>query len=175
MNKNLHAPLIRILNEQDIEEFRNLRLLGLKESPEAFGADHEEFAAVPLEDLSRRLAGEDRFIMGAFEPDLVGIAGFYRRPGKKVRHTGEIWGVYVSPNSRGKRIARSLMEELIEKAKRCDGLERLVLTVVTRNKNAKKLYEALGFTLYGTDRNSLNVDGQRYDEDLMVLDFTRDS
>ncbi len=170
MDKNSNPRQIRVLSEQDTEAFRVLRLLALKESPEAFGADFDEFSKASLDEVKKRIVcNEDRFVLGAFAPTLVGIAGFYRRPGIKTRHTGEIWGVYVAPDSRGTGIGRALMVELIAGAVRCNGLKRLVLTVVAGNKSTITLYENLGFYHYGTDHGSLNVQGQMLDEDLMAL------
>lgn len=36
---------------------------------------------------------------------------------------------------------------------------------------AKKLYNSLGFEVYGVERNALKYNGQYFDEDLMVLKF----
>lgn len=50
-----------------------------------------------------------------------------------------------------------------------EGLEQINLTVGHNNKSAKKLYQSVGFELYGTERHSLKINGQYIDEDLMVL------
>ncbi|WP_317935242.1 GNAT family N-acetyltransferase [Sporosarcina aquimarina] len=45
----------------------------------------------------------------------------------------------------------------------------MYITVVTTNSTAKKLYTSLGFEKFGTEKRALKVDGDYFDEDLMVL------
>ncbi len=61
------------------------------------------------------------------------------------------------------------MLELIKKAKNCNGVEQIKLTVVSENGTAKKLYKSLGFEVYGVERNALKFNGKYFDEELMVL------
>lgn len=87
----------------------------------------------------------------------------------KTCHKGNVFGIYVKPDFRGKSIGKALLTELIEQAKKCEGLEQINLAVVTENHSAKKLYDSLGFEVYGTERNALKFNGNYFDEDLMVL------
>lgn len=87
----------------------------------------------------------------------------------KTSHKGNIFGMYVAPECRGQGLGKLLMVELISKAKHCNGLEQINLTVVSENNAAKKLYKSLGFEVYGVERNALKFNGQYVDEDLMVL------
>ncbi|MEW9033868.1 MAG: GNAT family protein [Planifilum fimeticola] len=50
----------------------------------------------------------------------------------------------------------------------------MTLTVVSKNRPAKALYEKLGFQKYGTYPRSMRVNGRVLDEDYMVL-FLKDS
>lgn len=59
--------------------------------------------------------------------------------------------------------------ELINKAKLCEGLEQINLTVISNNNAAKRLYETIGFVTYGTEQNALKNGYQYWDENLMVL------
>ncbi|WP_435106320.1 GNAT family N-acetyltransferase [Arhodomonas sp. AD133] len=47
-------------------------------------------------------------------------------------------------------------------------LRHLTLRVATVNASAKALYESVGFRCYGAEPESLMVDGEYYDEDLMI-------
>ncbi|MEW9698177.1 N-acetyltransferase family protein [Paenibacillus sp. SI8] len=94
---------------------------------------------------------------------------FVREVDVKTAHKGNVFGMYVAPYNRGKGLGKSLMLELISKAKVCDGLEQINLTVVSVNSFAKQLYKSLGFELYGVEHNALKNNGQYFDEDLMVL------
>jgi len=63
------------------------------------------------------------------------------------------------------------MIELLKQAKKFDGLEQIKLTIVSNNSIAKKLYQSLGFEVYGIERNALKYNDEYFDEDLMVLIF----
>ena len=161
---------IRRLVESDWEAYRAIRLEALRTVPEAFGSDAEQQEQLPPEHWVGRLAGGNSFVYGAFAGDgIVGIAGFARESGRKTRHKGFIWGVYVSPAFRGRGVARELMTAILEEARALDGVEQVTLSVVTENASAKALYRSLGFTVFGTELRALKL-GQRYlDEDHMVL------
>ncbi len=109
-------------------------------------------------------------VAGAFEgAELVGMAGFARNLREKSHHKGLIWGVYVRPAYRGRGVARDLLRALIERAKLQRGLEQIMLTVAVDQAAARRLYESLGFEVFGHERHALKVDGEYVDEDHMVL------
>ena len=54
-------------------------------------------------------------------------------------------------------------------AREMDGLEQVNLCVVSNNERAKKLYQSVGFEIYGTERNALKYNDRYFDEDLMAL------
>ncbi|EGG65653.1 hypothetical protein [Staphylococcus epidermidis] len=76
---------IRILTEKDVNEFKQLRLKGLKVEPNAFGSTYENESNFNLEIFKSRLKPSDfRFIVGGFcEGKLVCIASFIRESGQK--------------------------------------------------------------------------------------------
>ena len=89
---------IRRLTAQDASSYQQLRHEALQREPLAFTDSVAEHQSVTLETIKTRLtAAEDNFVMGAFiDRRLVGMAGFFRRKGEKIRHRGGIWGVYVT-------------------------------------------------------------------------------
>ena len=161
---------IQKLNETDAEKYQEIRLNSLKMDPEAFGSTYEREVEFSLEQVKSRIAPtKDRFVLGALHNgELVGIVTFMRESGLKMCHKGNVFGMYVKPDFRGKSIGKLLLTELIEQAKQCEGLEQINLTVVADNHSAKKLYESLGFEVYGTERNALKFEGNYFDEDLLV-------
>jgi ribosomal protein S18 acetylase RimI-like enzyme len=127
----------------------------------------------PEEFASRLGDGNDeRFIFGAFDGlKLIATAGFFREQREKRRHKGTVWGVYVSPDYRGKGVGRAVMSDLLNSVRELPGIECVYLTVSSHNRAARKLYEGLGFRAFGTEPRALAVDGMFFDEDHMVLEL----
>lgn len=161
----------RKLNETDAKKYQEIRLNALKTDPEAFGSTYEREVEFTLEQVASRIAPtKDRFVLGALHNGkLVGTVTFMRESGLKTCHKGNVFGMYVKPDFRGKAIGKALLSELIEQAKLCEGLEQINLAVVTGNRSAEKLYNSLGFEVYGTERHALKFNGHYFDEHLMVL------
>jgi ribosomal protein S18 acetylase RimI-like enzyme len=166
---------IRRLTGQDAESYRQLRSEALELEPWAFTESTAQHQAMTLETIQHRLgagASDDNFVLGAFDGrDLIGMAGFFRRQGEKICHRGEIWGVYVAKQYRVKGIGRALLEELIRQLRSQPGLEQVALGVSAGNIPARRLYETLGFEMYGCEVRALKIDGVYVDENLMVLYF----
>lgn len=168
---------IRILKNDDAEEFWRLRLQGLKEQPSAFGAAFEEEISIPMEKLIDRFIKdtisppEDNFVLGAYDEEnhLVGVVGFRRERRIKLRHKASVWGMYVAPKHRKAGVGKALMNELLKMARKLNGVEQINLGVVSSNLSAKNLYISLGFKPYGVEKNALKVGEQTFDEDLMVV------
>ncbi|WP_252189176.1 GNAT family N-acetyltransferase [Rossellomorea vietnamensis] len=66
-------------------------------------------------------------------------------------------------------MARRLLEAAINLAKETEGIEQLMITVVTTNETAKGLYLSCGFIPYGTEKRALKYNEEYYDEELMVM------
>ncbi|MBS4054497.1 MAG: GNAT family N-acetyltransferase [Thermaerobacter sp.] len=162
---------IRVLGESDIDLYFAVRLRGLKTNPEAYGSTYErEVQFTPDEKASRIRATDNKFVLGAFNNvgSLIGIVTFVRNEGSKDRHKGNVFGMYVVPESRGQGVGKALVRELLENVGQLPGLEQLHLAVVADNAPAKALYLSLGFKTYGVEPNALLHEGRYYDEELMV-------
>src|SRR2546428_6250620 len=135
----------RVLAEADAPAFYSLRQRALREHPEAFGMSPEEVG--PVEVVAERFRAETAsiFVMGAFDPELVGIVGCVRERGVKQRHVALIWGMYVPPERRGSGGGRRLFTAAIEPARGWPDVERLSLDVATGPTEARALYPPCGF------------------------------
>src|SRR5215469_6499012 len=124
---------IRFLIPDDAGEWLRLRVEALEGDPEAFSASLDEYRSLSLEEVKKRLWSDgDAFVVGAFkEGCLRGMAGFYREKGPKSRHKGRVWGVYVTAGARGARIGYKMMQALLERAMRIEGVEQVLLSVAT--------------------------------------------
>lgn len=162
---------IRPLGEADWPAFRQIRLEALREAPEAFSSDYESNRDKPdAEWISRVGPTPDLFVLGAFrDGQIVGLAGFRRENMTKLRHKADVWGVFVSPGARGLGLGRRLMTELISRARAVEGVEQLLLTVVSDNEPARQLYLSLGFTPFGREPRAMRLGDRYLDEDFMIL------
>ena len=162
---------IRRLVPADATLYRDIRLEGLRRSPEAFGSTFEAEDARPLAFFSERLGGSAAF--GAFHgSELVGIAGLLIGEGQKEAHKGLLVGRYVRPSARNAGVGRRLVETIIEFARQ--RVELIRLSVVRDNEQARRLYERLGFLEYGLELRALRQDGRYYDDVLMAKDLKPD-
>jgi len=163
---------IRFLNGGDAGEYWRLRLEALQGDPEAFSSSAEEHQSLSLDEVRRRLGSEggDSFVVGAFDGgSLVGTAGFHREKGPKVRHKGRVWGVYVTPESRGKGIGRQMLQKLLQRGSETEGVDQILLSVTTTQTAAARLYRSLGFESFGREPRALKIGDRFIDEEYMVL------
>jgi ribosomal protein S18 acetylase RimI-like enzyme len=158
---------VRRLEPNDVASYRDIRLEGLKNHPEAFSASWETESARPTSWWVERL--EANIVLGGWidGSPLAGVVGFRMHGGAKVRHKGVLWGMYVRPNARGTGLAASLVQRVIEQGR--PFLEGILLTVVATNLAACRLYRAAGFKQYGLERRALKIGDAYYDEALMAL------
>jgi RimJ/RimL family protein N-acetyltransferase len=163
---------IRILTEHDVEEFIRLRLEALTYEPYAFARAPEDERSRSPESVALRLCPvpEGNFIVGAFEgTHMVGQAGFVRYEGRKERHKGTIWGVYVTAAARGQGVAKAILTRLLDRVRGYPGLEQVSLSVSIPQEAARRLYNALGFEVYGYEKHALKVGAIYVDEEHRVL------
>ena len=152
---------IRRFVEADAAALRAVRLEGLKNHPESFGADHDFEAAQPFDWWVKRIGGGNGF--GAWDGDeLAGVIVFAQQQEKKHRHQGVIGGFYVRPAWRGKGLGDTLMKVALDEAAKT--VEHVTLTVTASNASAIRLYERNGFTVVGRMIASIRVDGVDHDE-----------
>ena len=162
---------IRRLEPHDVAAYRELRLEGLKNHPDSFGASWEDEIEKPDSWWTGRLESSTVFGGWIEESALLGVAGFYVLDLAKQRHKGILWGMYVRPDARGTGLAGSLVQRVIAQARPL--VEEIRLTVMATNTAAHRLYTAAGFEPYGLERRALKVGDDYYDDLLMALPLQR--
>jgi RimJ/RimL family protein N-acetyltransferase len=158
---------VRRLEAQDVAEYRELRLEGLKGHPAAFLSSWEDEADKPIAWWTERLQNNAVFGGWIGDSSLLGVAGLRVHDAAKLRHKGVLWGMYVRPQARGSGLAPSLVQRVIEEARTL--VEEICLTVVASNTAAHRLYRAAGFEPYGLERRALKLGDAYHDEVLMAL------
>jgi ribosomal protein S18 acetylase RimI-like enzyme len=101
------------------------------------------------------------------------MAGIIRETRKKQQHRSSIWGVYVSESHRGRGFGRAVVEACVHHAWTWPGIESVALSVSADRTAAKALYESLGFVTWGTEPDSLRVNGSEVAEHHMLLKLSQ--
>ena len=163
---------IRLLTETDAAAFQSIRLRSLQEHPEAFGASWEEEQSRSMEEVAAQLRNNppNIYTFGAFVDDeLVGIVSLHRFVRPKVRHKAMLGGTYVVPEARGNKIGGALLGATIAHARTMNGVQDISLAVTVGNNSARNLYMAAGFVPWGIQPRYINVNGQFFDIEWMML------
>jgi RimJ/RimL family protein N-acetyltransferase len=166
-NIDIHFHPIR---PDEWEAFHALRLRSVADWPLAIYPTLDEERGRTPEQIRTQIAQTPhQVVYGAYEGGkLVGIAGLRRETLVQVAHKSVLWGVFVHPDQRKGGIARSMLQALFDHARKT-GIEQVHLNVNVDNSRARNLYGSMGFEVYGREPRAMQVDGQFYDEDLMVL------
>ena len=160
--------IVREASLADVDQFRELRLFALKDSPTSFSADYNLVFGFPTSYWEDRLRPNIYGTMFFAEnnSNLVGMMGIRKGESPKTDHGAGIWGVFLRPEWRGLHIAEEMINLSCDWAKLRE-VQIVRLAVVSTNESAIRLYNRSGFTVYGTEPRALFHEGQYYDEYLM--------
>lgn len=161
----------RKLTSQESGLYRTIRLECLKNAPEYFGSTYDEQIALPKLAFESYIEAQtpDKFTVGAFDEDkLIGICSVSLETRKKTKHIGEIIQMYVKPEYKGNKIGLHLLQTAMQAAFANPDIEQLLLSVVTTNEPANRVYDEAGFKEYGRLKNNFKADGSYMDQRLMV-------
>ena len=162
---------IEILNEEDWELYKTLRLKSLRDSPDSFSATYSYESSCSDEEWQNKLGSTGK---AAFTCPLVAFTGTFASAlawgvihNESDNHTN-VYQMWVSPEFRGKGIGKALLRRIIlwsrEKERAC-----IHLGATTTNSAAIKLCKSVGFRAHGgevplREGSALNVQN-------MVLDL----
>lgn len=170
------APTIHPVLPADAEAYRAARLQMLHEAPAAFLTTAEEFATRPLKDVAARLIPNPSAVtFAAWDGDrVVGLVTLAREERPRSQHRANIFGMGVLASHQGLGLGRALLSTAIAYAHEMEGVKSLHLDVIETQQPARLLYESLGFKVWGTEPNTMCLDGQMLRAHAMWLDLTVD-
>jgi ribosomal protein S18 acetylase RimI-like enzyme len=165
---------IRTIGPNDAAEFWALRFEMLEFEPFAYSADLEDHADTTVGDQVRKLGAltDGDCAVGAWlDCELVGSAILRRESGRKFTHIANVFSVYVKPHARGQGIAKTMMLEVIARARLLSHITKLNISVMGTQTSARALYESLGFQAWGCEPEAMCIEGVFADETHLVLNL----
>lgn len=126
------------------EEWRDIRMEALRNSPDAFGSSFDDWDGRPLEDFARRLAGCEMWAAGPAPGSPRAVASWEAHISPAEPDLAWVMSVYVSPDARGRGLSDAIFAKLAERAARA-GMTRMGLHVGQNNEAAQALYRRAGF------------------------------
>ena len=163
---------VRALTVDDGAAWSQLRIASLETDSQAFGKAIEDQLAMTIAEIEARFRDvpDGGVHLGAFDGDaLIGMVTFLRDSGRKERHKGHLYGMYVATSYRGQGIGRALIGTALDHARSQPGLEQVLIGVTSSQSVAQALYRRFGFRTYGIEPRAIR-DGDIYlDEELMIL------
>jgi ribosomal protein S18 acetylase RimI-like enzyme len=143
---------VRLLRAADAERAVALRRLALTTDGYAFAEHVESDPAVNVEFVRQRLAASgveaSAVVVGAFDPELVGMVGLNRTNAES--GDARLWGCYVTPNCRRNGLGRALAERAVKCARQMS-VHRVELSIAEAAVAAIRLYESAGFVTVGSN------------------------
>ena len=168
-------PTIKLLSENDVQQFKELRLNSLTDDPLSWHSSLAEENNLDDSFFYGRIVNS-RYVpifgyYGYFENEkLLAYAQLSKSFYLKKSHIATLYDVVVTKEARRKSIGRKLITFIISKAKSVSNIEQIHLKVNSENKGALKFYEALGFKKTATIKDAVKEpDGSYQDEYEYVL------
>jgi RimJ/RimL family protein N-acetyltransferase len=173
MQQSQPLPIqLRRLAQDDAAAWREIRLEALQSTPSAFGSSYEEESVKDVAAFAEQIppANFPNVIVGAFlDNQLIGNAGLFINQAIKLRHKGTLFGVFVRPEFRGRKIGQQLVREVLRYA--AEQVEVVQASVVIENIAARQLYYDLGFRPFGFEAQALKIGDRYYDEEHIALNL----
>jgi ribosomal protein S18 acetylase RimI-like enzyme len=173
------SALVRALVPGDAETYVVVRARAIAEEPLSFSSGPGDDRNASMDFVRTMLGDRSQAVFGAFVEqrergsELVGIVGILREHHRKRAHRASLWGLYVTPPHRGRSVGRALMNAAVAWAHSIDGIEYVDLGVGAWNRGALRLYEDLGFVVWGTESDALRAGDAVVAEHHMTLRLRR--
>ncbi|RWK58123.1 GNAT family N-acetyltransferase [Mesorhizobium sp.] len=161
---------LKLLDPDEFEIFKRIRLEALRAAPEAFASSAAEWENLPDEEWRRRLTNNPVVVSFRGE-EPVGIMGLKRQRASKMAHRATVIMVYLRDSERGGGYAVGMLNMLLDHA-RALGIRQIELAVSAENPAAIRFYQREGFHEIGCIPAGFLHDGREIDEIVMARRLT---
>ena len=170
--KDDKKAVLRQLLPEDEKEFHQF-FQGIPE-PERMFIKHRVQDLKVIHDWCKNIDyGRNLPLLGLIDKKIVGAATLHQQLGGWKRHIGRV-SVLVHPEFRGRGLARALISEILDIARRAS-LERVEAEFIGEQETAMKMFAMLGFNqLLRVDDYVKDMQAITHDYILMGLDLRTD-
>jgi ribosomal protein S18 acetylase RimI-like enzyme len=140
---------VRVLGEEDWQQYRDIRLTALQDSPKAFVATAAQEAVLD-EPAWRERMRRARRLVAECDGTALGVVSLGQGDPEQAP-SGELFGLWVAPQGRGSGVAWKLVEAVAAQAL-ADGHRNLGYRVGTSNGPAVAFASSFGFRPTGNRR-----------------------
>ncbi|RWM24198.1 MAG: GNAT family N-acetyltransferase [Mesorhizobium sp.] len=161
---------LKLLDPDDFETFKRIRLEALRAAPEAFASSAAEWENLPDEEWRQRLTNTP-VVVSFRDGEPVGIMGLMRQRASKMAHRATIIMVYLRDSERGGGNAVGMLNLLLDHA-RALGIRQVELAVSAENLAAIRFYQREGFHEIGRIPAGFVHEGREIDEIVMARRLT---
>ena len=162
---------VRVLSEEDWQEYRSVRLAALEDSPTAFVNTLEEESRYDEQFWRDRMLRAHRLVAESEQTRLgiVCLGSFNEDP-----EIGDLFGLWVAPEARQTGVSWQLVQAVADQAVR-DGRTKLYYFVGTENGRAIAFASNFGFRLTSHRRTARVRNEESGDQEIaMVLSLATD-
>jgi len=153
---------VRVLSEDEWQQYKEFRLRALQESPDAFAADHAVEKDYDEDTWRARMRRSQR-LLATVDGEPQGIVSL-RADDEIFENAAEVFGLWVSPELRGTGVAAQLVQRSAEAASDA-GWTRLIYWVGTDNGRAVAFASSYGFRPTEYRRPMKDVDGNAVEDE----------
>lgn len=155
---------VRVLTPEDWQEYREVRLAALKDSPEAFVATYADEEGQPEQYWRRCMAQADR-LLASRDRSALGVVSVRPRP--EPEHAADLCDLWVTPTARTTGVAWSLTQAAAAQAVK-NGCTQLYYWVSTENGRAIAFASNVGFRIT-SERRTIQTDNTEFGDQEIAL------
>lgn len=146
------------------KEYKQLRLEALEKEPLAFGSSFEEEKDLSEKEWKKRMKTT---VVALHSNKPIGMIIYIFQQKRKLKHTANIYGVYVTRKYCKQGIGTKLMESALSHILKNKEIVKICLGVTPEQKAALRLYKKYGFKIVGRLKKDMKIKNKFYDHFIM--------